>query len=193
MLVDAPSKRGGNESSPDGRPSGPASDPGYYLISHGRLDFERELGFHVRGAAGLLRLYVRAAVPGYLGTIAALTAIILALPLTHAHAFGVRTPYLVLLGLLASVPASDLAIALINRVVTDLLGPRTLPRLELRDGVPERTADDCRRPDSSYFGSRDQGTCRAPRNPLPRQSRRRSAVRAADRLGGRPDRIPAAG
>ena len=65
-----------------------------------------------------------------------LTAIILALPLTHAHSFGVRTPYLVLLGLLASVPASDLAIALINRAVTDLLGPRTLPRLELRDGVP---------------------------------------------------------
>src|SRR6202041_792959 len=34
-------------------------------------------------------------------------------------------------------PASDLAIALINRVVADLFGPRTLARLEWRDGVPE--------------------------------------------------------
>ena len=49
-------------------------------------------------------------------------------------------PYLVLLGLLAAIPASDLAIALINRGVTDLLGPRTLPRLELHDGVPELCA-----------------------------------------------------
>ena len=90
-----------------------------------------------RGGAGFLRLYVRAAVPGYLGTICMLTAIILAIPLNRAQELGVSSKYLVLFGLLAVVPASDLAIALINRPVTDLLGPRTLPRLELRDGVPE--------------------------------------------------------
>ncbi|MGA9180256.1 MAG: protein ndvB, partial [Candidatus Acidiferrales bacterium] len=130
-------KRAHAEFHTDGQPSEErTSDPGYYLISQGRLDFERELGFRIPWRRGLLRLYVRAAVPGYLGTIAALTAIILALPLTHAHALGVRATYLILLGVLASVPASDLAIALINRAVTDLLGPRTLPRLELRDGVP---------------------------------------------------------
>ena len=43
---------------------------------------------------------------------------------------------LVLLGLAALIPASDLAVALINRVVTELLGPRALPRLELADGIP---------------------------------------------------------
>ncbi len=42
-----------------------------------------------------------------------------------------------LLGLLAAVPASDLAIALINRAVMGLLGPRRLPRMELRHGIPE--------------------------------------------------------
>src|SRR5206468_120660 len=36
----------------------------------------------------------------------------------------------------AAFPASDLAIALLNRVVTALLRPGALPRLELRDGVP---------------------------------------------------------
>src|SRR5580700_8810358 len=113
------------------------ADPGYYLISRGRLDFERELGFHVAWRRGVLRLYVRHAVPGYLGTIAVMTALILALPLAHARESGLSTPILALLALLASVPASDLAIALINRVVADLLGPRTLARLELRDGVPE--------------------------------------------------------
>ena len=75
--------------------------------------------------------------PGYLGTIAVVTAMILALPLLHAHEAGMTVTGLLLLGLLAAVPASDLAIALINRAVMGLLGPRRLPRMELRDGVPE--------------------------------------------------------
>ncbi len=121
----------------DGQPADDRrSDPGYYLISRGRWEFERELDFHVPWRRGLLRLYVRAAVPGYLGTIALLTAVILTFPLHHAHRLGLPTDYLVLLGLLASIPASDLAIALVNRAVTDLLGPRTLARLEFKEGVP---------------------------------------------------------
>jgi cyclic beta-1,2-glucan glucanotransferase len=112
------------------------SDPGYYLISHGRWAFERELDFHIPWRRWLLRLYVRAAVPGFLGTIAVLTAVILAFPLFRAREMGLHPGYLVLLGLLAAIPASDLAIALINRTVTDLLGPRTLARFELKEGVP---------------------------------------------------------
>ena len=123
----------GNGQGPDER----RSDPGYYLISHGRAEFEKELAFKIPWRRGLLRQYVRHAVPGYLGTIAILTAIILAIPLSHAKELGLALPYLVLMGILAAIPASDLAIALINRVVTDLLGPRTLPRMEFRTGVPD--------------------------------------------------------
>jgi cyclic beta-1,2-glucan synthetase len=112
-------------------------DPGFYLISQGRRAFERELGFHIPWRRRLLRLYVRGAVPGYLSSIALLTAIVLAFPLTRAHELGVSTGILVLLAVLAAIPSSDLAIALINRVVTDLFDPRTLPRLELKGGVPE--------------------------------------------------------
>ena len=43
------------------------AEPGYYLISRGRPAFERELGFHVSWKRWLLRLYVRAAVPGLSG------------------------------------------------------------------------------------------------------------------------------
>lgn len=131
-------KRARSEGHTDGQPAdGKRIDPGYYLISQGRQAFERELEFRLPWRRWLLRQYVRAAVPGYLGTILILTAIVLAIPLNRAHELGVSTKYLVLFGLLALVPASDLAIALINRSVTDLLGPRTLARLELRAGVPE--------------------------------------------------------
>ncbi len=113
------------------------TEPGYYLISEGRPAFERELGYRVSWKHWLLRLYVRAAVPGYLGTIAVATTMILALPLLYAGETGGAATILVLLGLLAAVPASDLAIALVNRTVMALLGPRALPRMELRTGVPE--------------------------------------------------------
>jgi cyclic beta-1,2-glucan synthetase len=112
------------------------TEPGYHLISQGRPAFERELGFHVSWKRWLLRIYVRAAVPGYLATIAVVTALILALPLWRVHEAGMTAGAFVLLGVFAAVPASDLAIALINRAIMGLLGPRRLPRMELLHGIP---------------------------------------------------------
>ena len=111
-------------------------DPGYYLISQGRRAFERELGYRVSWKRRLLRWYVRASVPGYLGSLAVVTAMVLALPLWYPGS-RVTTAGLVLLGLLALVPASDLAMALINRTVMAILGPRPLPRMALRNGIPK--------------------------------------------------------
>lgn len=124
-----------NGSQPDdSRPT----NPGYYLISKGRHSFERELGFRVSWRYWLLRLYFRGAVPGYLGTIAVATILLLFLPLYFAWEWGNSPLQLAVLGLLAAIPASDLAIALINRGVSDSFGPRVLPRLELSGGVPEK-------------------------------------------------------
>jgi len=113
------------------------TEPGYYLISEGRLEFERELGCRISWKRRLLRLYIRNAVLGYLGSLAVVTGLILALPLLVATSVDVEAYWLVLLGLLAVVPASDLAVALVNRAVMALLGPRTLPRLELKQGIPD--------------------------------------------------------
>ncbi|MGE0469994.1 MAG: glucoamylase family protein [Nitrospira sp.] len=112
-------------------------DPGYYLISQGRRAFERDLGYRVTWKRRLVRWYVQVSALGYLGSLAAVTAIVLALPLWHASEAGVTIAGLVALGLVALVPASDLAMALINRTVTGILQPRPLPRMELRNGIPK--------------------------------------------------------
>jgi len=112
------------------------ADPGYYLIANGRVGFEQELGFRMPIKTRLRRAYVTQATPRYLGTIAVVSGLILALFLVNSGAAEVGAMGLLLLGLLALVPASDLATAFVNRGVTELLGPRALPRLELRDGVP---------------------------------------------------------
>ena len=113
------------------------TDPGYYLISRGRLAFERELGYRVPWKCRILRRYVRAPALGYLGSLAVMTAVVLAVPLWHAAATGVTVAGLACLGLIALVPASDLAMALLNRTVMAILGPRSLPRLALRKGIPK--------------------------------------------------------
>ena len=116
------------------------ADPGYYLISKGRAAFEKELRFRVPPRLWLRRAYVAAATPGYLFTIAVVTGLILALPLLLSSALGCPSPVLLLLAIFALVPASDLAIAFVNRDVTELVGPRRLPKLELTNGVPEELA-----------------------------------------------------
>ena len=113
------------------------TDPGYYLLSHGRVELEESLGFKADWKKRMLGLYMRAAIPGYLGSIAVLTAMILSLPLLRSYFLSMSAPLVFLMALLAMIPASDLAIALVNRTVTDVLGPRVPPRMELRDGIPE--------------------------------------------------------
>jgi cyclic beta-1,2-glucan synthetase len=121
---------------PDGAGDDRRNDPGFHLIGNGRVAFELSVGHRAAPMRRLLRTYVAAATPGYLGTIAVLSGFVFALPILAAGASGVGPVSLVLLALLAVVPASDLAIALLNRSVTALLTPGVLPRLELRDGVP---------------------------------------------------------
>ena len=115
------------------------ADPAYYLISSGRTALERALDVRVPVAARLKRAYVRAATGAYLGTLALVAALLLAVPLLLSASGGAAGPGLVVIAILAIGPASDLAMALVNRVVTTVLGPRSLARLDLRvTGVPSR-------------------------------------------------------
>ncbi|MEO5825664.1 MAG: glucoamylase family protein [Gemmatimonadales bacterium] len=111
-------------------------DPGYYLFGRGRREFERGVGYRPSAVRRVFRAYLDAAVPGYLGSILVLTAMVLAIPIVLARSAGVAPFDLVLLSILALIPASDLAIALLNRSVTAIVPPSLLPRLELRTGIP---------------------------------------------------------
>jgi cyclic beta-1,2-glucan synthetase len=115
---------------------GRRNDPGFCLIGNGRRAFEQTLGYRAPPGRRLLRACIAAATPGYLGAIAVLSGFMFMLPLLAADASGAGPVSLLVLALLAVVPASDLAIALLNRSVSALVPPRVLPRLELRAGVP---------------------------------------------------------
>ncbi|HEX3088912.1 MAG TPA: hypothetical protein VHQ23_09670, partial [Ilumatobacteraceae bacterium] len=111
-------------------------DPGYYLVSDGRALLERELAVRPAVSTRLRRAYIRFPSTGYLGTMLLLTAAFLAVPLVLSRDRGVMSGDIVIITLFAVIPASDLAVALVNLMVTKILGPKPLPRLDLDDGVP---------------------------------------------------------
>jgi len=113
-----------------------ARDPGYHLISGGRPAFEREIHFRASPGRRILRAYVAAANPGYVVTVMLFTALIIAPLLLLAAGAGAGALTVLLLELLFFFPVSDLAVTITNRMAVEIIGPRLLPKLELRDGVP---------------------------------------------------------
>ncbi len=111
-------------------------DPGYWLIGAGRAAFERQIGYRPSLRQRFLRIYVGHATASYLGSLALLTTLFLGLLLWASATAGVGAAALVVLGVLAAIPVSEVAVTLINRWVVGALGPRHLPRLELAGAVP---------------------------------------------------------
>ena len=112
------------------------ADPGYHLVSQGRRAFERGLRFRVPIKQRLLRIYIAAATPAYLGSIALITGALLGVLGYWTDRLDPHSPWLWVFLLLSVIPASDLAMALVNRWVTTSLGPRFLPKLDYDLGIP---------------------------------------------------------
>ena len=111
-------------------------DPGYYLIAKGRPAFELDLGCPVPIRTRILRLHAKLGVMSYVGMIAIITAIVLALALSVTQQGRIGDWWLFALAVTGLVPASDVAIAIVNRIITKQVGGTLLPGLELRDGIP---------------------------------------------------------
>ncbi len=112
-------------------------DPGYYLISRGRIEFEREIGFKPKLKQRLMRSYVSQATLAYAGSIVILSAALLWWAARTAWEYRVSDDVLPLLLFFGAFPALEIGVALVNRAVPMLTEPRHLPRLKLQDGVPD--------------------------------------------------------
>jgi cyclic beta-1,2-glucan synthetase len=126
-----------------GRDGGPGADHiGYYLIGPGLAALKADVSYrpspHDRWH-GLVLGHPHAC---YFGAIILLTAAVLGLAGALAAAgsravLGTANPWLVLLTVLAALlPASELAVGLVNYLTTLFVPPRTLPKLDFRDGIP---------------------------------------------------------
>ncbi|WP_145592063.1 GH36-type glycosyl hydrolase domain-containing protein [Yersinia rochesterensis] len=112
-------------------------DPGYHLIGAGRRELEEQVRFSPSIRLWFSRLSIRLGVGGYMGAILLVTAGLLALALWALSFPGLATGWLVLLAFVGFIPATEVATALINRVITWSFGATILPGLELTNGVPD--------------------------------------------------------
>ena len=109
---------------------------GYFLIDDGLPELERVSGFKVRGFELIHRFALRYPIftfaSAILGCMALLIAAVAALTGPIAGAA------LVIAALLLLIPVSDVAINLVNQLLSVLLPPRLLPKLDLRGapGIP---------------------------------------------------------
>jgi cyclic beta-1,2-glucan synthetase len=117
-----------------------AGHVGYHLIGKGRPGFETDVAYRP-GLAGRTRRFLFAhATSVYLGSIGLVVAALLAPAVAYLRALGLAPWPRAWTAALLLLPASEFAIALVQRVAAHLVRPRRLPRLDLQAGVPE----DCR-------------------------------------------------
>jgi len=110
---------------------------GHHLLGAARLACEAALECRRPASARLRSLGFRMAGPLYFGTIIGLTLVLAVAIVTPLP--GVHAPWPAILAtlVLATVPTSAVAVAVVNLLVTRLVSPRPLPKLDLSQGVPD--------------------------------------------------------
>ena len=113
-----------------------AGDPGFHLIGAGRADFEIMIGFRVPLRLSFSRVPVRWGLKGYIGAMALISALVMAAFIWSAIGMGAAGLWLVLFSLVGLLPATEIAVAVVNRLVAWQVSAAALPALELLHGVP---------------------------------------------------------
>lgn len=109
---------------------------GYYLIDHGLPALESALQARLAPMAALRRWVGRFPLRLYLGGVALITLLLTGFLLNRAWVDGAAGWLLVLLGVLALLATSQLAVALVNWLATLLASPHPLPRMDFSKGIP---------------------------------------------------------
>jgi cyclic beta-1,2-glucan synthetase len=113
------------------------TDPGYYLIAEGRTAFEAEIDFKPSMLMWPGRFYRALGIGGYVSAGLILAACFLSLPLSFMLAAGIPPVWLWTAGIVAFIPTLDLAVAVVNYIVTSGFRAVLLPAMDYRAGIPD--------------------------------------------------------
>ncbi len=125
-------RQGGIQSANDDR----AAHVGYYLIGKGRPQLERAVQYRQTFRTATRTLGRRFPLALYLGSIVVLTAAFTTAVIARAHLEGSSRGILLALAIPLALGLSQLAITLVNWLVTMLVSPRLLPKLDYSQGLP---------------------------------------------------------
>ncbi len=123
--------------------AGPATDHvGYYLVGAGAALLKTQIGYRPSAREWLIEAALHHPDLAYFGGVAALAcgliSLVVAIGAAAAGAAGMPAgPALwTIVAAAALLPASEVAVALVNYLVTLFIPPRVLPKLDFREGIP---------------------------------------------------------
>ena len=109
---------------------------GYYLIGEGRADLERAFSYRPALVERAQRIALRHPALFYFGIFTLLTSLIVTLLALKAGSSGATPLMVAVTALLALLPATDLALSVLNWDVTHGFQPRVLPKMDPELEVP---------------------------------------------------------
>lgn len=109
---------------------------GYYLVGKGRGQIEKAAKMKLPYADLLEKAVRRYPLTFYISVITLITLFIAGGFFVRTQDNGIRNGLLVLVAILSILSASQLAVTLVNWIVTLLVSPRLLPRMDFSKGIP---------------------------------------------------------
>ncbi|NTW72830.1 MAG: glycosyl transferase, partial [Eubacteriaceae bacterium] len=115
------------------------SHVGYYLLGNGLKSLENRQKGETTRVTKIKRSI--SSYPGiiYMGSIGVITALIIKFAIDYAMNFldSNQVYFAIIVGLVVLIPASEMAISIMNWLVPKIKKPAVFPRIELKDGIPE--------------------------------------------------------
>ncbi len=124
----------------DGYRSQPGKHIGYYLLDKGRPVLEQTVGYTPNVRQRWERFTRSHPTSLYLASIVCLTLGMLMIPLGFAALVRATAAGLLVVFLLALIPALTIAVELVNWTVTQIVKPESQPRMDFSQGIPEECA-----------------------------------------------------
>ncbi len=110
---------------------------GFYLIGEGRFRFEKQIGYQPRFKEEVNRSFSRHPTLVYLSSLSLLTFLLLIPVFKYFTSQGGRTITALCFAILATIPASELALSILNHILTMLTKPKRLPKIDTSKGIPD--------------------------------------------------------
>ncbi|MCC7308674.1 MAG: phosphorylase [Acidobacteria bacterium] len=110
---------------------------GFYLIDKGVSEIEKEFQYRPEIAEKLVFFILRHPTFSYLGSAAVLTALVVLLLAYSAAYLGAGLPLTIAFAVLSIIPASDLALSVLNWDFARMVPPRILPQIDTTTGIPD--------------------------------------------------------
>lgn len=123
---------------PTGDKSNYRNHIGYYLVDEGQTEIKTAIQYQADFFERFRKFFFNHGTVIYLGSIALITVLVVLGLLLYSQTNLLSNWYLILIGVLILVPASSVAVNLINSILTATLPPRILPKMDFRKKVPAK-------------------------------------------------------